>query len=224
VGARWVSDRITIGGAVYRTDVEDDISFIGSDAARLAGYFANIGETRRAGVELSAQVQTAAGHTLYVNYAYTRASFRTAATIYSIRSMSQFAPGSADASALYGRNEVGVGTRLPLVPDHQARFGASLALGSVLEAGVDARYTGQQWLRGDEANETTALAGYFTGDARLEWQGARWSVATIVSNVLDSHAPIFGTFNENRQTGQLERFLTPLNARAFKVVVRHATR
>jgi hypothetical protein len=41
-----------------------------------------------------------------------------------------------------------------------------------------------------------------------------------VTNVFGSHAAVFGTFNENRRTGELERFLTPLSARALKVVVR----
>ena len=30
-----------------------------------------------------------------------------------------------------------------------------------------------------------------------------------MNNVFDSHAAVFGTFNENRRTGELERFLTP---------------
>ncbi|HET9776260.1 MAG TPA: hypothetical protein VFP77_06810, partial [Gemmatimonadaceae bacterium] len=62
--------------------------------------------------------------------------------------------------------------------------------------------------------------GYFTADARLEWKGRGWSVASTVSNVFDSHAASYGTFNENRHTGRLERFLTPLGARAVKVIVR----
>ena len=41
-------------------------------------------------------------------------------------------------------------------------------------------------------------------------------------NVFNSKRAVFGTFNENRQTGQLERFLTPLNARALKVVLRRS--
>jgi hypothetical protein len=45
-------------------------------------------------------------------------------------------------------------------------------------------------------------------------------VSAVVQNLFDSQRPIFGTFNENRQTGILERFLTPLNARALKLVVR----
>ena len=220
LGARWARGGITVDGAVYRTDVKDDISFIASDAALLEGFFANIGKTRRAGLELSVQAHVPGGHTLYANYAYTRASFRTHAEIFSIRSEGQFAADSANASPLYGENQVEAGDRLPLVPDHQVRFGGALALGSELEAGVDARYTGKQWLRGDEANETGALDGYFTANVRLEWQGQGWSIGAVVSNVFDSQAAIFGTFNENRQTRQLERFLTPLNARAFKMVVR----
>jgi outer membrane receptor protein involved in Fe transport len=220
LGARWTPAGITVDGAVYRTDVKDDISFIASDAALLEGFFANIGKTRREGVELSAQTHLRGGHSVYANYSYTRASFRTKAEIFSIRSEGQFAPDSVDASPLYGANEVKVGNRLPLVPDHLLRFGAALALGSRLDAGVDARYTGKQWLRGDEANETGALDGYFTGDVRLEWKGRGWSVASIVSNVFDSHGATYGTFNENRHTGRLERFLTPLGARAVKVIVR----
>ena len=220
LGARWNRGEVTLDGAVYRTDVRDDISFIASDAALLEGFFANIGNTRREGLEFSVQANVRGGHTVYANYAYTRASFRNEAEIFSIRSEDQFAPGSANASLLYGKNEVEVDSRLPLVPDHQVRFGAAIAFGSALEAGMDGRYTGKQWLRGDEANETEALDGYFTGDVRMEWKSRVWSIAAVVTNVFDSKAAIYGTFNENRQTGELERFLTPLNARAFKVVVR----
>jgi hypothetical protein len=43
-----------------------------------------------------------------------------------------------------------------------------------------------------------------------------------VSNLFNEVGPVFGTFNENRQTGALERFITPLNARSFKLVVRRS--
>jgi hypothetical protein len=85
---------------------------------------------------------------------------------------------------------------------------------------VDGRYIGKQWLRGDEANETSPLGGYFVGSVRAGFSLDRWEVSAVVSNLFNSHRAIFGTFNENRQTGELERFLTPLNARSFKVVVR----
>jgi hypothetical protein len=48
----------------------------------------------------------------------------------------------------------------------------------------------------------------------------RWQLSAVVDNLLDSTRAIFGTFNENRQTGNLESFLTPLNARTFKIILR----
>jgi hypothetical protein len=89
-----------------------------------------------------------------------------------------------------------------------------------LQFGVDARYTGRQWLRGDEANETQPLGGYFVANVRAGFSRANWEISAVVTNLLDSHRPIFGTFNENRQSGVLERVLTPINARSFKLIVR----
>ena len=47
-------------------------------------------------------------------------------------------------------------------------------------------------------------------------------VSVVGTNVLNSHGAIFGTFNESRQTGELEGFLTPLGARTVKLVVRRS--
>jgi outer membrane receptor protein involved in Fe transport len=220
LGARWTRGTLSLDAAVYRTDVRDDIGFIASEQALLSGYFANIGGTRREGIELSAEARLRDGHTMYVGYALTRASFRTEAEVFSIRSDHDFAPGGPSPSPLFGANEVAVGDRLPLAPEHQIRLGAALVLGAGLEAGVDGRHTGSQWLRGDEANETEPLDGYFTVDVRLSWERRAWSVAAIVTNALDARKPTFGTFNLNRSTGELERFLTPLNARGLRLVVR----
>ena len=78
----------------------------------------------------------------------------------------------------------------------------------------------RQWLRGDEANETEPLDDYFTTSVRAGYTFGGWEVSAVVNNVFDTHAAIFGTFNENRRTGELERFLTPAGARAVKLVVR----
>ncbi len=43
-----------------------------------------------------------------------------------------------------------------------------------------------------------------------------------MTNLLNNHDPVFGTFNANASTGQLERFLTPLNARTFIFIVRRS--
>ena len=214
-GMQLVRGPAIITGSVYRTDVRDDISFIQSANAVFEGFFANIGGTRREGVELGLQVLPSEAVSLYANYSYTHATYRDAAEIFSLRSDDAFA-----GSPLAGDNAVQVGDNLPLVPGHQVKGGGLVHLPGGVDLGVDARYTGRQWLRGDEANQTTPLGGYFSLGARAGITRGQWELSAVVSNVFDSHAPVFGTFNENRRTGQLERFLTPLGARAVKIVVR----
>jgi iron complex outermembrane recepter protein len=214
-GTQLVRGPVILNASVYRTNVRDDISFIQSETAVFEGFFANIGNTRRQGIELGVQLVPSEKISLYANYAFTRATFQDPAEIFSIRADDQFA-----GAPLAGPNDVGLGDRLPLIPDHQIKAGGLLTLPAGLQLGLDGRYTGKQWLRGDEANETAPLDGYFVGSVRLGWDYARWNISAVLSNVFNSHRPVFGTFNENRQTGVLERFLTPLNARSLKVVVR----
>jgi iron complex outermembrane recepter protein len=215
VGGQVVRGLAILNGSVYRTNVRDDIFFIQSENAVFEGFFNNIGNTRREGVELGIQLVPSERLSLYANYAFTRATFQSAAEIFSIRTDSAFA-----ASPLAGPNSVAPGDRLPLVPDHQVKAGGLLTLPVGLQFGLDARYTGGQWLRGDEANETQPLGGYFVANARAGFSRANWEISAVVTNLFDNHRPMFGTFNENRQTGVLERFLTPINGRSFKLIVR----
>jgi outer membrane receptor protein involved in Fe transport len=217
LGGQMVRGPAILNASVYRTNVRDDISFIQSENAVFEGFFANIGNTRREGVELSLQVIPNERLSLYANYAYTLATFQDPSEIFSIRADSSFA-----GAPLAGSNDVAIGDRLPLVPDHQIKFGGLYTLANGLQFGADGRYIGKQWLRGDEANETQPLNGYFVGNMRVGFSRARWEISAVISNVLNSHQPIFGTFNENRQTGVLERFLTPLNARSIKLIVRRS--
>ena len=217
VGGQVVRGPAIINASVYRTNVRDDISFIQSEAAVFEGYFENIGATRREGVELGVQVIPNEQLSLYANYAYTRATFRTAAEIFSIRADDAFV-----GVPLAGENNVQPGDRLPLVPDHQIKLGGLLTLPVGLQFGADLRYTGEQWLRGDEANETSRLGEYVATNLRAGFSRANWELSAVVTNAFNSKSAIFGTFNENRQTGALERFLTPMNARAFKVVIRRS--
>jgi len=215
VGGGYLGTRASITASVYRTDVRDDISFIQSATAVFAGYFANIGDTRREGVEIGTQFFPTSSLQLYANYAWTSATYRTAAAIFSVRSDAAFA-----GSPLAGPNTVQPGDRLPLIPDQQIKVGLSWQLNRTFDLDVDGRYTGHQWLRGDEGNETSELNDYATANVRAGITLGQWEVNAVLTNAFNSHSAIFGTFNENRSTGQLERFLTPLNARSVKVVLK----
>ncbi len=193
--------------------MKDDIFLFASDTSisgsTIEGYFGNLDKTRRAGLELSAQAFIKGGHSLYANYAYTKATFQSPAEIFSIR------------EDFGGENQVQAGDQLPLVPNHQVKLGGSFRLPKGFFAGADGRYIGSQYLRGDEANEEPKLDAYFVADARLGWRGAGWEITAIANNLFQNQYATFGTFNVNQGGGDvLERFLTPGQRRLVRLVIR----
>jgi iron complex outermembrane receptor protein len=217
-GARWLRGPLTLGASAYHTDVRDDIFLFPyeeenePEGSTIDGFFANIGSTRREGIELDSRLALRGGHSLFLNYAYTIATFQVdEIELFSIREEAG------------GENEIEEGDRLPLIPDHTLRAGALAALTRGLELGVNASYTGRRWLRGDEANEEEPLDGYWLADVRLAYSVGGWEVRGVVHNVLDTSYAAFGTFNLNQGAGgALERFLTPGRPRIFRLAVERA--
>jgi outer membrane cobalamin receptor len=214
-GGRWRVATVELSLSAYRTNVRDDIYlFPYQDEAEpsestIDGYFANIAGTRRTGIELSSRA-TVGVVTAFANYAATRATFQAdGIEIFSIRE---------EAGQ---ENEVEKGDRLPLVPAHAASLGASLELPRGVTLGVEGRYTGERFLRGDEANDEEPLDGYWLADARVGLRFAMWDVQAVVRNVFAARHATFGTFNINQGAGDvLERFLTPGARRTLQLVIR----
>ena len=218
VGGKILRGNVLIDGSVYRTDVRDEIFFIQSPGSLVSGFFTNLDKTRREGVELSVTSSLWDNRvSWYANYAFTKATFRSAAEIFSTRSNDDF-----EDSQLFGPNTVTPGDRMPLVPEHQVKGGFAARLPKGFRVGIDARWVGSQFLRGDEGNEEKQLEPYFVLGARAGYSYRSWDFSTVVTNVLDNHDPVFGTFNANEGTGQLERFLTPLTARTFTFIIRRS--
>ncbi len=217
LGAGWAGDRVDLAASAYRTDVNDEIFFVPSEASIVEGFFRNLGSTRREGVELEAGVAPASDFYLYANYALTKATFRGTEEIFSAR-----ADDEAEGSPLAGENEARPGDRLPMVPGHQIKFGASYSHPRGVSVGFDGRYFGEQWFRGDEANEVSPLKGYFTASARAALRWESWEIEGIVHNLFDTDEAMFGTFNLNAGTEELERFLTPVSPRAVRVTLRRS--
>jgi iron complex outermembrane receptor protein len=227
-GVRYTGDRVSASGSVYYTSVRNDIflSPFGNEdepaGSSIDGFFVNLDQTRRVGLEASGAYTFPEGHSVYLNYSYTRATFQSNADIFTIRS-SEDAGGEPVINPFPTVNSVTPGDRLPLVPDHQIKFGGLARVGRYISVGTDGRYIGRQYLRGDEANVTDRLDGYFVADARVGVEFGRWEINGIVTNLFQNENPIFGTFNINQgNPGGLtvERFLTPNARRMFRLVVR----
>jgi outer membrane receptor protein involved in Fe transport len=230
-GFRYASDRYSFQGSTYYTSVKNDIFLtpFGNENAPVGstidGFFVNLDKTRRVGVELAASYKFPAGHSIYANYAYTRATFQSDADIFTIRSASGVSAETGDTvtNPFPTDNAVIPGNRFPLVPDHQVKFGGLVRVGELVSVGADGRYIGKQFLRGDEANVTDPLDGYFVADAHVGVEFSRWEINAIVTNLFQNRNAIFGTFNINQGNPDgptVERFLTPNQRRSFRLVVR----
>jgi iron complex outermembrane recepter protein len=228
-GFSYATGNVAIDGSVYHMDVSNDIfltPYGGEEpsGSTIDGYFINLDETRRIGVELGAAYRFPAGHSVYLNYAFTRATFESEAEIFSIRSIEE-EEGEEEPviNPFPTDNEVTAGDRLPLVPDHLLKGGATARIGRYFYVGADARYTGKQWLRGDEANVTSQLDDYIVTDARIGVEFDRWEVSGVVTNLFQDRYASFGTFNINQGNPAgptVERFLSPGAERMFRLIVR----
>ncbi len=212
-GGTWSRDRVVLTTSVYRSDVRNDIFLFGTanpaTGSTLNGYFGNIDRTRRVGAEMSLTAGFGRGHSVYVNYAWTRATFQSRDTL-------------ATPIDSTGLELVTPGDVIPLVPIHSVKFGAAFQLPGNLSLRADGRYIGRQWLRGDEANVSSQLPGFFVADARLGWSVGRWDLIGTVTNLFNRHYAAFGTFNVNEgdPAAPIEQFLTPGGTRAFRFIAR----
>ncbi len=220
VGLRFGRNGLLASASAYHTNLRNEIvlfPYNGNEpqGTTIAGYFGNIDRTRREGVEASVTYATRSGITAYVNYAYTRATYQVSTSIFSAR---------VD-EALGITNDVEPGDRLPLVPDHQVKGGFSVPIAGVVTAGMDGRWIGRQFLRGDEANNDAPLNGYAVADARIGARIGRFELNAVVTNLFDERYAVFGTYNINQGNPRgptLERFFTPGYARQFRFIVRRS--
>jgi outer membrane receptor protein involved in Fe transport len=217
IGGRWARGALMANASAFRTNVRDDIFLFPyededePEGSTIDGFFGNVARTRREGVELGSSLLIAGGHALHATYAFTRAAFQSHTEIFSVREVAG------------EENEVVPGSRLPLVPAHTATVGGDVRLPAGFDLVMSARYTGARWLRGDEANETEPLSGYWVTDAKVGYIRGAWGVDAVVNNLFDREFATFGTFNINQGGGNvLERFLTPGEPRAAYVTLRRS--
>ncbi len=189
--------------SLFRTDVSDDI-FSVSPTGTVGVFFQNVGDTRRAGVELGVRAHVARRVSAYANYTYTEATFRDDASIGTPRLTSGCAGGLCTQL-------VAKGSDLPLVPHHRLNAGAEYWVTSWLAASLNARYVGTQRLRGDEENVERPLSDYIVFGAGLKAQVKDFSAFLAIDNLFNAQYETFGTFAPNARLAgaPVERFLTP---------------
>jgi len=176
--------RIKWQAGIFRTGAEDDIMFVAAPVIG-RGYFRNIGDTRRQGVETSLDVQSEIW-SLSFDYSFTKATFRSALTLNSPENP------LADSN---GQIQVAPSNMLPSVPEHLFKATALLQPLEGWSIALSARAASGVYLQGDESNLNPKSDSYWVFDLGSEYQvTSNISFFASLTNLFDTDYETFGTF------------------------------
>lgn len=206
VGVRGKSGDSAWSAAAYRTDLDDDIQFVSSGGAINAGYFRNVGKTRRQGLELSGASRWG-DLALAVRYSRIAATYLTGFVEHSPSN------SAADAS---GDIAVAAGNRIPSIPRQSLRVRLDYEFSEALSVGANLVANASSHLRGDENN--LDHNGPVPGYAVLNLDG-RWRLTKQLElfgrmdNVFDRQYANFGVLGQNAFANPTKTF-DPANSQA----------
>jgi outer membrane receptor protein involved in Fe transport len=172
---------------LFHTTNDDDILFISAGALTNQGFFDNVGETRRLGLELNLSGDAGDKVAWSIDYTQLEATFRESFSV----------PSPNNPGAIDGEIAVEPGNHLPLIPERLLKAGLRFAPSARLTFGLDAIHASGAHFRGDEGNLAEKLDDYTLLNARLEYRlGEHASVFFNVDNLLDVEYATFGLFGE----------------------------
>jgi iron complex outermembrane recepter protein len=136
--------------SVFRTLLHDDIFGIATSLSQ--GFFQNIGDTRRQGIEAGVNYR-AETWSAYANYSFVQATFRSPLTVPSPSNPYQDANGDI---------QVKPGNHLPGIPDHRLKLGADCKILPQWTVGATLNLVSSFYYVGDESNQLSPIPGYTT--------------------------------------------------------------
>jgi len=174
----------------FHTTNHDDIIFNRAGGATSNGFFSNVGQTRRYGVETGISINMPELFSdiddwhFSSHYTYLNARFMDGFTIQN--------PLDNDQAALVEK-----GDRIPGLSEHIYKATLGVDLWQRWSLGIDAQYSGNQYFRGDEANITNPLGGYWVFSASTELEiNEHVALFGRVNNIFDRDYKTFGVYGE----------------------------
>ena len=201
--------------SAFRTANSNDILFVASGPLTNEGYFANVGDTLRQGIEARLHGRVRLGRRggrleWSADYTYLDATFQTPFT----------APSANNPQAnSYGQIPVVAGDHLPSIPAQVGKASVSWIAPFGLALGATVIGNSGQYYRGDEANLLPQIPGYLLLNLRADYIFARWISGFVkVDNVFNADYASFGVLGDATSvfpTYGDPRFQGPGEPRAF---------
>ena len=180
-GVRWHA-------GAYHIVNDDDILFQTTGGAQAnVGFFENVGDTLRAGVELGL-AQPAGRIQWSVSYSYVSATFEDA---FNINSPNH--PEVEDDAEL----RVPGGADIPGIPRHQLNGALDFEFDGPFTMGIDASFRSGVYLRGDEVNLLSRTSSYTVVNLRGEYRvNDALRFFARIENLFDTEYETFGLLGE----------------------------
>ena len=205
LGARGrLFGRVDWSLAAYDSRLRNDIQFIAT--SNTFGYFFNVGDTERRGVELGAQTELGKA-TLSASYGYVEAAYRSPFTT-------------------AGGEDVASGDRIPGIPSQTFKLRANYAVSDSFRLGGAVIVAGDQYAHGNENNADPAgkVPGYAVVNLDAEYRVTpALTVSLDVDNLFDKTYATYGLMGPTSiYTLAQEPFRTPAPPRGAWIRVRYA--
>ena len=190
-------DKIRWSAAYFRTGLEDDLLFTMTETGS-AGFFRNVDETLREGVEVGLKGRWKTVD-WFVNYGYVKATFESDETLASV----------VEPDGI----QVKTGDRIPGIPEHNLKIGADVeVIPGWWWVGGTVVYASDQYMRGDEGNDFDTVDDYVVLNLNTRIQVTKNAeIWARIDNVTDADYETGGVRNFNAFADPLaeERFLAP---------------
>ncbi|HYK24702.1 MAG TPA: TonB-dependent receptor, partial [Steroidobacteraceae bacterium] len=196
LGARGsVGPALSFTAALFRTNLDNDIQFVSSGGGAVSsGFFENVGQTRREGLELGLDGKAGALD-VSAHYTYLEATFETPLILNSPDN-SAAAPLTCPTCA---EIRVAPGNRIPGLPKHVMKLRAEYAV-RAFTLGVNIIGQSNLYARGDENNQDVngPIPGFVLVNLDAHYAlSSRWNMFARVDNLLDHRYFTYGLLGEN---------------------------
>lgn len=212
-GLYYDTTNIFASATVFSTISKQDIIFQQAGNRSNQGFFVNIDETKREGIELvfSTRVDSV---DFGASYNLLKATFESPFV--------SFSP----VNPLGANRQVNAGDTIPGQPEHQFKAHANWQINDEMNLGAEFLYASSSYYRGDEANENKKIPSYAISNIYFSYQVTKGlKLSAKIDNVFDREYNTFGTYGEADEVLEDiypdvefdEFFVGPARPRAFSV-------